>query len=45
MKKILKKIEWVFDFYFAWMFYSPQKYYRYNKYIERKWGKNGRNSK
>lgn len=42
MKKFLRNIEWMIDFYFVWMLYSPRKYDQYNEYIEKKWGKNGR---
>jgi hypothetical protein len=39
MKKILKKIEWWFDYYIAWMMYSSRKQDRYIDYMEQKWGK------
>jgi hypothetical protein len=39
MKKILKKIDWWFDYYIAWMMYSPRKKDRYIDYMEQKWGK------
>jgi hypothetical protein len=39
MLTLLKKIRWVIDYYFVWMLYHPRKYYKYNKYIEKKWGK------
>jgi hypothetical protein len=40
MKKLLKKIEWWFDYYFAWMMYNSKKQDRYIDYMEKKWGKN-----
>ena len=37
MKMLLKKLEWLFDYYIAWMFYNGNKQYRYIEYMERKW--------
>ena len=42
MKRIIKKIEWLFDYYFAWMFYNGNKQTKYFEYMEKKWGKNGK---
>jgi hypothetical protein len=39
MKKILKKLDWWFDYYIAWMFYNANKQHRYIEYMEKKWGK------
>jgi len=39
MKKILKKIEWIIDYYFIIWLYSPKKLERYVEYMENKWGK------
>jgi len=39
MKKIIEKIDWVFDYYFVIWLYSPRKIDRYSKYMEDKWGK------
>jgi hypothetical protein len=38
MKRILKKIEWWFDYYIAWMFYNGNKTHRYFEYMDKKWG-------
>lgn len=38
MKKILTKIEWIFDYYFAWMTYNGYKLHKYHKYMVNKWG-------
>ena len=39
MKKIFKKLDWWFDYYFAWMLYNGNKTHRYIEYMEKKWGK------
>jgi hypothetical protein len=38
MKKLLKRIEWVIDYYFFYFMYSPFKKYRYCRYMMNKWG-------
>ena len=38
MKKILKKLEWWWDYYFAWMLYNGKKKNKYIDYMEKKWG-------
>ena len=38
--KILKKLDWWFDYYFVWMLYNGNKTDRYIDYMEKKWGKN-----
>ena len=38
MKKILKKIEWSFDYYIGWMMYNGNKTHKYIEYMEQKWG-------
>jgi hypothetical protein len=40
VKKILKKFDWWFDYYIAWMFYNGNKTHRYIEYMEKKWGNN-----
>jgi hypothetical protein len=37
MNRLLKKIEWIFDYYFAWMFYNGNKQHRYVEYMRNKW--------
>lgn len=37
MKKIIKKIEWFFDYYFAWMMYNGNKTHRYKEYMKKKY--------
>jgi hypothetical protein len=39
MKKILRKLEWWFDYYIAWMLYNANKQHKYIEYMEQKWGK------
>ena len=38
MKKIIKKLEWIFDYYFVWMLYNGNKAHKYIEYMEKKWG-------
>jgi len=38
MRHWLKEIEWILDFYFAYMLYNPNKRYRYHRYMLDKWG-------
>ena len=40
MKRLLKKIDWWFDYYFAWMFYNGMQQDRYVDYMKNKYGKN-----
>ena len=39
MRKLLKKLEWWFDYYIAWMMYNGNKRDRYISYMESKWNK------
>jgi hypothetical protein len=39
MKKLIKSIEWNFDYYVAWLFYNGNKKYKYIDYMQKKWGK------
>lgn len=39
MNKIFKKLDWWFDYYFAWMLYNGNKTHKYIEYMEKKWGK------
>ena len=36
--KILKKIDWILDFYFGYFFYNGSKIDNYNNYMIKKWG-------
>lgn len=38
MNKIIKKLDWWFDYYFAWIFYNGNKTHKYIEYMEQKWG-------
>jgi len=38
MKKILKDIEWVIDYYFMVFLYNPNKVHRYDHWMAKKWG-------
>jgi hypothetical protein len=37
MKKLLKKLDWYFDYYIVWMFYKENKTDQYIEYMEKKW--------
>ena len=37
--KIIKKLEWYWDYYFAWMFYNGNKTDKYIEYMMKKYGK------
>ena len=37
MKQLLRKLEWWFDYYFAWMFYNGMQQDRYVQYMRNKW--------
>lgn len=39
MKSFFKKIDYLFDYYVAYLLYSPRKSARYNEYMKRKWKK------
>lgn len=45
MKKLLTELEWIFDFYFAFMLYNGMKFHRYNRYMLEKWGKRYRKTR
>jgi hypothetical protein len=40
IRKILKKLDWTYDYYILYFMYNERKLDRYNKYMEQKWGKN-----
>ena len=40
IRKILKKLDWTYDYYILYFMYNKRKLDRYNKYMEQKWGKN-----
>jgi len=37
-KRFFKEVEWRFDYYIAYMLYSPNKRFRYHRYMLDKWG-------
>jgi len=37
MKKLLRKLDWWFDYYIAWMGYNGMKQHHYNEYMRNKW--------
>ena len=39
MKKVLSKLEFWFDYYFVWMFFTGHKKHRYIEYMKKKWKK------
>lgn len=38
MNKLIKKLDWIFDYYFEYFLYNPNKLDRYDKYMTNKWG-------
>lgn len=38
MKNMMKKLEWYFDYYIAWMLFNGRKRDHYLEYMEKKWG-------
>ncbi len=38
ISKILKKIDWIWDYYFVYFMYNANKLSRYNRYMKNKWG-------
>jgi len=38
MKKFLKRLDWIIDFYFVIFLYNPHKVHRYHAYMKDKWG-------
>ena len=37
MKKLLRKLDWLFDYHIAWMFYNGMQQHRYVEYMRNKW--------
>ncbi len=37
MIRLLKEIEWIFDYYFLYFLYNDRKRYRYYEWMENKW--------
>jgi hypothetical protein len=37
MTQLLSKLDWWFDYYFAWMFYNGMQQERYVEYMRNKW--------
>ena len=38
INKIIKKLDWWFDYYIAYFLYNGGKHDRYIEYMEKKWG-------
>ena len=38
MKKFLKRLDWIIDYYFVIFLYNPHKVHRYHKFMKDKWG-------
>lgn len=38
IKWLMVEVEWIFDFYFAWMTYNGRKLHRYHEYMIKRWG-------
>lgn len=39
LKKVLKKLDWAYDYYILYFMYNERKIDRYYQYMESKWGK------
>jgi len=42
IRKILKKIDWTWDYYFVYFMYNERKLDRYHNYMKQKWGNYGK---
>jgi hypothetical protein len=40
MKKLLRKLDWIWDYYFVYFLYNGNRIQDYIDYMEKKWGKN-----
>jgi hypothetical protein len=38
MKKFLKELDWVWDYYFVYFLYNDMKKHRYHAHMTKKWG-------
>jgi hypothetical protein len=38
MRKVIKKLDWIFDYYFVYFLYGSNKQQRYIDYMKNKWG-------
>jgi len=38
MRKKIIQLEWIFDYYFIFLLYNSNKYYKYDNYMKLKWG-------
>jgi len=41
MKKILKKLDWIYDYYILYFMYNEKKLDRYFEYMKKKWQTDG----
>ena len=39
MKKFLKKLDWIWDYYFVYFLYNGNKGHKYKQYMLQKWGR------
>jgi hypothetical protein len=42
IKKILKKLDWIWDYYFVYFLYNGNKLNGYYDYMNKKWNNNGK---
>jgi len=42
MQKIIKKLDWIWDYYFVYFLYNAKKLDRYYEYMNKKWNNNGK---
>lgn len=38
LKRVIKKIDWLWDIYFVYFLYNTKKLDRYHAYLRKKWG-------
>jgi hypothetical protein len=38
MKRFFKQLEWVFEYYFVYFLFKPDKLHRYHYFMRKKWG-------
>ena len=42
LNRIIKKLDWIWDYYFVYFLYNANKLDRYYEYMNKKWNNNGK---
>ena len=42
LNRIIKKLDWIWDYYFVYFLYNENKLDRYYEYMNKKWNNNGK---